>query len=166
MALGKDGRAYLLNRANLGGIAAPLASATVSGGAIINSAAAYTTSAGTFVVFRGGGSGCPAGQSGGLTAIKVTAGSPPSLAVAWCGGPSTVVSPIVTMSNAQGADAVVWTVGNDGKLHGVNANTGQSVFAGGSSTDVVATVQGFQTPIVANGRLFVASENQIYAFTP
>ena len=40
------------------------------------SAAVYTTSSGTMAVFKGVGSNCPSGQSGGLTAIAITAGAP------------------------------------------------------------------------------------------
>ena len=166
IGLGKDGKAYVLNRANLGGISAALSEATVSTGTIINAAAEYTTSSGTFVVFKGTGSGCPSGQSGGLTAIKIGASSPPSVTVAWCGGPATQDSPAVSMSNAQGQDAIVWVVGSDNKLHGVDGNTGASVYAGGAATDTMSAVQKFETPIVANGRIFVAANNQVYAFTP
>src|SRR4029077_345876 len=53
VALGKDGNAYLLNRNNLGGVSAPLAQASV-GGTIIQAAATYKTTLGTFVVLRPG----------------------------------------------------------------------------------------------------------------
>jgi hypothetical protein len=164
IGLGKDGKAYLLNRANLGGISAPLAGATI-GGSIINAAAEYTSSSGTFVVFKGGTS-CPSGQSGGLMAVKIAATSPPTVAVAWCGGPATQGSPAVSMSNAQGQDAIVWVVGTDNKLHGVDGNTGVSVYAGGAATDTLSAFQKFNTPIVANGRIFVATNAQVYAFKP
>ncbi len=164
IGLGKDGKAYLLERGNLGGISAPLAGTTV-GGSIINAAAEYTTSTGTYVVFKGGTS-CPSGQSGGLMAIKIGATSPPTVSVAWCGGPTTQESPAVSMSNAQGQDAIVWIVGSDNKLHGLDASTGASVYAGGTGTDTMSAVQKFQTPIVANGRVFVAANGQLYAFTP
>ena len=164
IGLGKDGKAYLLERGNLGGISAPLAGTTV-GGSIINAAAEYTMSTGTYVVFKGGTS-CPSGQSGGLMAIKIGATSPPTVTVAWCGGPTTQDSPAVSMSNAQGQDAIVWVVGSDNKLHGLDGSTGASVYAGGTGTDTMSAVQKFQTPIVANGRVFVAANSQLYAFTP
>ncbi len=166
IGLGKDGKAYVLDRANLGGISNPLAGATVSTGAIINAAAEYSTPSGAFVVFKGSGSGCPSGQSGGLTAIKIGASSPPTVSVAWCGGPSTQASPAVSLSNAQGQDAIVWIVGSDNKLHGLDGVTGASVFGGGATTDTMSAVQKFETPIVANGRIFVAANSQVYAFSP
>src|SRR5437016_6994982 len=51
LATGKDGNAYLLNRNNLGGIAAPVAQLSV-GFVIGQSSATYTTSQGTYFVFR------------------------------------------------------------------------------------------------------------------
>src|SRR5213595_1042634 len=52
LALGKDGNAYLLNRNNLGGIAAPVASLSVDGTIRGQSSATYHTSQGTYFVFR------------------------------------------------------------------------------------------------------------------
>ncbi len=54
VSLGKDGNAYLLNRANLGGIGHQVAQASVSGYPIIQAAAAYQTALATYVVFCGG----------------------------------------------------------------------------------------------------------------
>src|SRR5262249_48818783 len=67
LALGKNGNAYLLNRANLGGMnATPVAMRQVASGTIIQAAAAYTTTMGTYFVFRGMVTGCPMGQNGGV----------------------------------------------------------------------------------------------------
>jgi len=60
VAFGKDGNCYLLNRTNLGGISPPVASANVAVGTgtnahIIQAAASYTTSQGTYVVFANAG---------------------------------------------------------------------------------------------------------------
>ena len=166
VGLGKDGNAYLLDRANLGGLANPMVLASVATGTIINAAAAYTTPQATYVVFKGTGKGCPSGQSGGLAAFKVSAASPPAITMAWCGGPSTQASPAVSATDTQGTDAVVWIVGSDNKLYALDGDTGKSIFAGGASTDTMSSVQKFIPPIVANGRVFVAANNQVYAFTP
>ena len=166
IGLGKDGNAYLVDRSTLGGISSPLVLASVATGTIINASAAYTTPQGTYVVFKGTGKGCPSGQSGGLAAIKISAASPPAISTAWCGGPSTQESPAVSATDAQGTDAVVWIVGSDNKLYGLDGDTGNSIFAGGTSTDTMSSVQKFTTPIIANGRVFVAANNQVYAYTP
>jgi hypothetical protein len=49
LALGKDSTAYLLNRDNLGGITAPVASLNVGGAVRGQSAATYRTSQGTYL---------------------------------------------------------------------------------------------------------------------
>jgi hypothetical protein len=163
VALGKDGKAYLLDAANLGGLsAAPLTSRTVAPGAIINAAVAYTTATGSYVVFRGAGTGCP-GATGGLTAIKVSATAPPALSIAWCAGVNATSSPAVSVTDAQGGNAVLWYVGTDSRLHGLNADTGASVLA---DTTALGTVANHQAPIVANGRIFVAANARVFAFTP
>jgi outer membrane protein assembly factor BamB len=140
--------------------------ATVASNAIITAPVAYATASGSYVVFKGNGSGCPSGQSGGLTAFKIGATSPPSINVAWCGGPASNASAAVSMSDAQGQDAIVWIVGSDNKLHGLDGDTGTSVYAGGTGTDTMSSVQKFETPIVANSRIFVAANTQVYAFAP
>jgi PQQ enzyme repeat len=166
VALGKDRKAYLLNRANLGGMdAQPLHGlAAVAGQRIINAAAAYTTATGTYVVFKNGGAtGCPVGQTGGLTAIRVAATSPPTMSIAWCGGPPTDGSPVISMTDGAGTDAVVWVVGGDNRLYGVNGDNGQNVLTG---MTVMSPVKPHQTPIVVNGRVLVASDSRVYAYVP
>jgi hypothetical protein len=75
VALGKDGNAYLLNRGNLGGITAPVASLHVSNNVIIQAAATYRTAQGTYVVFRA--------NSSTLSAFRVNPGSPPTITSSW-----------------------------------------------------------------------------------
>jgi outer membrane protein assembly factor BamB len=166
---GKDGKAYLIDRDVMGGQSAPPAVATVSSGgqaAIITAAAAYNTAMGTYAVFRSAATaGCPSG-SGPVRAVKITAGSPPTVALAWCGGSATRKSPAVTMTNASGDDALVWIIGDDNKLRALDAETGTVVFNGGAAGDTMSAVANFQTPIVVNGRIFAASNTQLYAFKP
>ena len=105
LVLGKDGMAYLLNRTNMGGMSAsPVRTLRVANGTIIQAPAVYTTAMGTYFVFRGGVTGCPSGMTGGLMAVKVSAASPPAMTPAWCGGPTNASNPMVSMTNAQGAE--------------------------------------------------------------
>jgi hypothetical protein len=166
MALGKDGFAYLLDRHDLGGIGHSLASKAVASEEIIGAAAAYTTAKGTYVVFKGAGQGCPNGTSGQLTALRISAGSPPDVSIAWCSGPGGMGSPIVTTTDGS-ANAVVWfvTAERDNQLRGFDGDTGEEVFGGGSSNEQMKTVRRYQSPIVAKGRLFVAGDDALYAFT-
>jgi outer membrane protein assembly factor BamB len=164
--LGKDRKAYLIDRDTMGGQSAPLAAPTVATGAIINAAASYRTPMGTYVVFRGAGTGCPSGQSGSMTSLRITAASPPQASVAWCGGAASNKSPAVSMTDTSGANALVWLVGNDNKLRAYDGDTGTVVFNGGDTADTMTASASFQSPIVANGRIFAASNTQAYAFTP
>lgn len=167
LQLGKDGNAYLLDRANLGGIGGQLLVQQVSRGAIIGGSARWDTSPGTaFVAFSGAGSACPGGQSG-LTTLQITTGSPPAISTAWCGAVSGSGSPIVTTSDGS-ADRIVWVVGanGDGYLHGFRADTGAVAFGGGGTADHMAKVREFSTILAAQGRLYVPSDGRIYAFTP
>ena len=68
LGLGKDGKIYLSNRNNLGGITAPVASANVAKSVRGQSAATYRTSQGRYFVFRNG--------SSGVSAYKLTATNP------------------------------------------------------------------------------------------
>jgi hypothetical protein len=166
IALGKNGMAYLLNPARLGGIGGALAERKVSSEEIINAAAAYSTPKGTYVVFKGEGLECPARRRGNLTALRIQPGSP-AISVAWCADEHGTGSPIVSMADPEGTDAIVWGLGaeGDGRLRGFDADTGAVVFDGGGAGDAMTHISRFQTPIIANGRLFVASDTTLNVFS-
>jgi hypothetical protein len=165
LALGKDGNAYLLNRRNLGGISSSVAPKTVSSDAIRTAAASFSAGNDVYVAFQGRGVGCPAGTRGDLTALRITAGSPPALSVAWCATEGGRGSPIVTTPDGK-ANPIVWAVGAEGdnRLHGFRGDTGAVLFSGGGAAESMNTVRRFQTLIAVGDRLYVAADQHIYAF--
>ena len=165
VGLGKDGNMYLLDRSNLGGIGKQVAVKRVASGVIINAAAAYTTAKGTFVAFRGAGVGCPNGAAGDLVGVQITPANPPGINVVWCATQNGRGSPMVTTTDGT-SEAVVWGIGaeNDNRLHGFDGETGAVIFNGGNVNDQMSQVRRFNTAIAARGRIYVAADNQLYAF--
>ena len=154
LALGKDGNAYLLNRNNLGGIAAPVTQLNVGGGVLGQSSATYTTSQGTYFVFRLGGST--------LKAYKITPTTPPTITPAWSVTQNGRGSPWVTTTDGTN-NAIVWVVGaqGDGQLHGYNGDTGAVIYPG---ADVMSGTRKWNSGIAARGSIYVANDNKVYAF--
>jgi hypothetical protein len=155
VAIGKDRNAYLLDRNNLGGVSAPLAQANVSTGTIIGAAATYRTSTGTYVVLRP--------VSGTLTAFRITATNPPTIATGWSVSSSGRTAPFVTSTDGTN-DVIVWAAGSDQRLRGYNGDTGAVVYAGGGANDLMAGTRSFNTGIAARGRIYYATDNKVYAF--
>ena len=162
---GKDGNVFLVNRDKLGGIDGQISTTHLSKQEIIQAGASYSTPAGSYVVMAAAGSACPAGQTGGLTAMKLTPGAPPTIATAWCADQKGKGSPIVTATDAKGTDAIVWATSTT-HLYGFDADSGQVVFMGGGASETMANIRSFTTPIVAKGRMFVGADDKVYAFKP
>jgi hypothetical protein len=139
VAAGKSPIVYLLNGAHLGGIgrqetsAASVCSNDIDGGSAIVGATVYLP--------------CVSGP----VAVRV-AKSPASLTVLWRsnagGGP-----PIV-------AAGLVWTVGKDGVLYGLDVANG----AVRQRASVGSIANDFTTPSVGDGLLLVASSSRVVAF--
>ncbi len=157
LALGKDGKAYLLNRNNLGGIRAPVAWANVANSVRGQSAATYRTSQGTYFVFRNG--------SSAVSAYKITATNPPRIIPAWTVSQNGQGSPWVTTTDGTN-NAIVWVVGagGDQRLHGYNADTGAIIYAGGGPNELMTGTRKWNAGIVARGRIYFAASNKVYAF--
>ena len=158
VALGKDGNAYLVNRDNLGGISAPVASLHVSSSSIIQAAATYRTNQGTYVVFRA--------SSSTLVAFRINPANPPTITTAWSVSESGVGSPFVTSTDGTN-NMIVWSVGTGGdqRLHGYDGDTGAVVYSGGGPNDVIGGTHSYSTTgIVARGRIYLAGDNRVYVF--
>jgi hypothetical protein len=168
VALGKDGYAYLLDRGNLGGIGAEVAEAHVATSGMIGAPAAYPVPGGAMVAARvqtnGHGVDCPGGEIGNLIGILISATNPPTIKLAWCSDQIDLGSPMATTTDGR-ANPIVWA--DDGtRLHGFDGATGQAVFNGTGTANLMSLVQYFQPPIVAGNRIAIAAQDQLYVFSP
>ena len=158
VASGKDGNAYLLDRNYFGGISDPVASSHVFNGFITQAAATYRTNQGTYVAFRASG--------GMLSACRITATNPPAIVTGWSVSRNGCGSPFVTSTDGTN-NTIVWVVGTQGdqQLHGYDGDTGAVVYAGGGANELMAGTHSYPTTgIAARGRIYVATDNKVYAF--
>src|SRR5207244_13183595 len=118
-----------------------------------------------YVAFEGRASYCPTRQgSGGVTMLRLRAGTPPALDTAWCGALSSAGAPIVTTTDGS-ANPIVWILGAEGdnRLHGFRRDTGEPLFNG--PTQALIGLRHFQTLIATENRLYVGADERIYAFS-
>jgi hypothetical protein len=161
LALGKDRKAYLLDRNDLGGIGGQLALDTVSRLRIITSPAAYPVGNDVFVAFQAPGAHCPEGGAHELTVLKITGGTRPAMTTAWCGALSGRGSAIVTTTDGH-SNPIVWALGAEGdnRLHAFRGDTGEPIFA----SEPLDGLRHFQTLIATHDHLYVGADEHIYAF--
>jgi hypothetical protein len=163
LALGKDRKAYLLDRNNLGGIGGQLTAETVSEIPIIVSPAAYPVDSDVFIAFQGPGAQCPGPSRGnGLTVLRIAGGSAPTMNTAWCGSLSGHGSPIATTTNGH-SNPIVWILGAEGdnRLHAFRGDTGEPIL----TSEPLSGLRHFQTLIATQDHLYVGADGRIYAFS-
>jgi outer membrane protein assembly factor BamB len=162
IALGKDGKAYLLDRHHLGGLGGSIVAKQVSPRSIRTAATVYPATGSAFIAFQGPGTDCPAGGTRAeLTVLQVRVGKPPSIATAWCGSLHGAGAPIVTTTDGQ-SNPIVWILGAEGdnRLYGFRGDTGERLFASAA----LSGLHHFQTLIATQDRLYVAGNGSVYAF--
>ncbi len=168
LALGKDGKAYLLDRENLGGIGGARDVRHVARNSPRTAPAVLPTKNGSYVAFEGPGTSCPNGVTNGdLTVLKIDAHPAPKIATAWCGAIRGRGAPIITVDD-DNSSPIVWMVGAEGddRLHGFRADTGAAVFTGGAPADAMTGLRHFVTILASDDRLFIAGDGRVYAFKP
>jgi outer membrane protein assembly factor BamB len=164
LAFGKNGKAYLLDRKNLGGIGGELATTLVSRQPIRTAPAAYPVGKDIYVAFQSPGTHCPAlHRDNNLTVLRIRPGSPPVMNTAWCGPMRGAGSPIVTTTEGH-SNPIVWIVGAEGdnRLHGFRGDTGAQIFI---SPERMRGLRHFQSLIATGHHLYVGADGHVYAFS-
>jgi outer membrane protein assembly factor BamB len=147
---GKDGNGYVLNGADLGHVSPPVGEASGFCSGVSLGGSVYEPSTSTIY----------AACAGGLRALLFSAGSPPS-AVAKPGfaAPSSATGPPMI------AGGLVWVTSYlSGTLYGLDPATG-AVKSHFSIPEHGPPVNHFSIPSAGGGRLFVASGDQVTAYT-
>jgi len=163
LALGKDGKAYLLNRDRLGGTGGAIAVRQAARGVIITSATAWPMRDAVLVAYQARGALCPNGAHvSGIAALAVTSNA---LQPAWCAPMDGGGAPIVTTTDGT-SEPIVWAVGAEGdeRLHGFRGDTGEPIYTGGGTGDGMDGLRHFATILVAGGRFYIAGDGHIFAF--
>lgn len=168
LALGKDGKAYLLDRDKLGGIGGALEASAVSGAPILTAPATWADGDAAFVAFRSAAQleSCPGGGRGaGVTVLRIDGVGKGGIKSAWCRPMEGGGNPITTTSDGH-SNRIVWIAGaeRDDRLHGFRADNGEPVFSGGGDEDRMPGLRRFSTIVAANGRLYLAGDGKVYAF--
>ncbi|MBV9570955.1 MAG: PQQ-binding-like beta-propeller repeat protein [Alphaproteobacteria bacterium] len=161
IAFGKDGKAYLVDRRDLGGIGGQIQALQVSNSGIRTAPAILETDAGTSVAFTNSTNTHCSGGNIQMLSVAATGSSP--MAFQWCTALSGGGAPIITTTDGK-ADAIVWAVGAEGDnlLHGYNASNGNVVFSGSGTN--MSGLHHFQTILATRNRFYIGADNTVYAF--
>jgi hypothetical protein len=164
VTIGKASRLWLVNQANLGGVGHPVQAISAGGGGVWGGPAYYSGPTGQFAYFQAGGDVLRAyavkkGTAGNTFLQLSTSGT----SGAGYGGSSPIVS-----SNGQNpGTGVVWLVNRNSTLtlEAYDAtNVGNLLFSGSAGTWSNPQNNGFITPLVANGKVYVGATNTVSVF--
>jgi hypothetical protein len=167
IALGKDGKAYLLDRDNLRGVGGQLATMEVSSDEIRTAPAVYSApGGGALVVFAASGISCPTAVSNpSLASLKIEARPSPTISTAWCASVDGSGVPIVTTTDGH-SNAIVWITGAEGdnRLHAFRGNDGEAILTAPHVS--LRGLRHFGSLIATKEHIFVPADGRIYAFEP
>ena len=178
---GKQGVAYLIDRANMGGVShgngiegEGVYSRCVfgtcrGGGSKVFSASAYWDGggAGRLILVPGHGDQ-PAGchGTGGVVALRLDVAPDtraPMFRVAWC-GPSMRDAGAPAVSGVGPDGGIVWIVdAAGGELYALNARTGEAVYHATGSSAMAGTHR-FTPPAIVGGRVYVGAGSALAAY--
>jgi hypothetical protein len=181
--LSGDGRLYLLDPENLGGVGGELLDfgvASGSAGAIRTAPTTYRTENASYLAFTAAsGVTCPVGSPAPpvgntgqvVVALRLTPGSPPSAEIAWCYYLISGQGAPISTSRDGRADPTVWFM-NDVKLLGLHGETGQVLFDGGHDISGVPFaertcpgVAPYTSPIPVGDRIMIAGKDRLCAWS-
>jgi len=83
------------------------------------------------------------------------------MTTAWCGAVPGRGSAMVTTTDGR-ANPIVWIPGAEGddRLHALKGDTGEELF----TSEPLAGLRRFQTPIATQDRFYVGADGRVYAF--
>jgi len=71
----------------------------------------------------------------------------------------------VSVIDDRGTEPIVWIVGDDGSLNAFEGETGAYLLGIRGYAAGITDMTNYQAPIIAKGRIFVAGNSRLYAFT-
>lgn len=164
VAMGKASMLYLVNQDALGGLGTPLQAIKAGGGGVWGGPAFYSGPSGQFVYYQTGGSVLRAYK------VKVTNRGKVRL-VAKSAGISSAgyggSSPVVSSDAQEPGTGIVWLVERNSTLtlEAYDAsNLANMLFSGPAGTWQNPENNGFVTPLVANGKVYVPATGTVTVF--
>jgi hypothetical protein len=153
-ASAKDGKLYLSNATNLGGMGGSVAAITVANSsmAVKTAPTVYRTAEGTHITFSTDTNAACAGAGQKIVSVLLKAGSPPTGTIDWCAPQSGEVTAPISTTTDGSANAVVWYMSGN-KLTAVDGDTGMSLYTSANSCN---GTHRWSSPITVKGRIVVA----------